>query len=388
MAEPKLRFKDENGKNYPEWKTSKMESLGCFDKGRLLSKADISETGIPMILYGELYTHYKEVAYEIQRKTEHDTDGLYISKGGEVILPCSGETPEDISTATCVMKQGVALGGDLIVFTPYEIDGRIMSYILNHPQKYKIASVAQGKSVVHISASSIKKLDMTYPVSNEEQQKIAELFSSVDEVIVTLTEEVRLWEEKKKGVMQKIFSQEVRFKDENGEDYPEWDYKKIGDTLEYEQPTKYIVKNADYNGSLYPVLTANKAFILGYTDEEIGVYNRGEVIIFDDFTCDSKYVDFGFKVKSSAIKLLTQKDKSTSLRFMYEYLKSINQKPLGHQRHWISVFQEMYIPIPCLAEQQKIADCLSSIDEVIAIKKQKLETWKNIKKGLLQQMFV
>lgn len=201
----KVRFKDENGEDYPEWQTSKLGELGSFDKGKVLSKADIAESGIPMILYGELYTSYSEVAYKIQRKTEHEIDGLYLSKGGEVILPCSGETPEDISTATCVMVSGVALGGDLIIFTPYKIDGRIISYILNHQQKYKIASVAQGKSIVHISANSIKKLDISYPVSVKEQQKIADCLSSIDEVIAIKKQKLETWKNIKKGLLQQMF---------------------------------------------------------------------------------------------------------------------------------------------------------------------------------------
>lgn len=200
-----VRFKNDDGSDYPEWKTDKMDILGTFEKGRILSKADISDNGIPMILYGELYTRYSEVATTIERKTEHDIKGLFLTKGGEVIIPCSGETPEDISTATCVLPSGVALGGDLIIFTPYDIDGRIISYILNHQQKYKIASKAQGKSIVHISQDTLKTLDLTYPTDVEEQQKIADFLSNFDTAIDLAKQELEKWKLLKKGLLQQMF---------------------------------------------------------------------------------------------------------------------------------------------------------------------------------------
>ncbi|MCT4035275.1 restriction endonuclease subunit S [Elizabethkingia anophelis] len=144
------------------------------------------------------------------------------------------------------------------------------------------------------------------------------------------------------------------------------EYIQIKDTLNYEQPTKYLVTNTDYSpdSSLNPVLTANKAFILGYTDELFGVYNKGNCIIFDDFTMDMKFVDFPFKVKSSAIKILTAKP-NVNLKFIFEYLSFLNLSSNEHKRHYISEIEPMKIQLPNYIQQKHVADFLSSIDDKV-----------------------
>ena len=119
-----------------------------------------------------------------------------------------------------------------------------------------------------------------------------------------------------------------------------WSTKQIGSLLDFERPDKYIVKSENYNArNTIPVLTANKSFILGYTDEDFGVYKNTPAIIFDDFTTDSKFVDFPFKIKSSAIKILKAKDKDVDLKFVYEVMKSVNFSIANHKRHYISQYQ-------------------------------------------------
>ena len=121
-----VRFKADDGSDFPDWEEKTLGDLGEFIKGAPLSKADIAPEGNPMILYGELYTTYGEVAYEIARSTNRNVDDKYRSKIGDVLIPTSGETPEEISTATCVMKEGVILAGELYIYrTVDEIDGRI-----------------------------------------------------------------------------------------------------------------------------------------------------------------------------------------------------------------------------------------------------------------------
>ena len=114
------------------WTTEKIGKLGSFTKGAALSKADITETGTPFILYGELYTTYKEVVRTVVRTTSASVDDVYFSRIGDVVIPTSGETPEEISTASCVMVPNVILAGDLNIFRSKIVDGRIMSYLLNH----------------------------------------------------------------------------------------------------------------------------------------------------------------------------------------------------------------------------------------------------------------
>ena len=165
----------------------------------------------------------------------------------------------------------------------------------------------------------------------------------------------------------------------------DWSVKKIKDLLKFEQPTKYIVERSSYasNGKT-PVLTANKSFVLGYTNETNGVYTDTPAIIFDDFTTDSKYVDFPFKIKSSAIKILKSKDENTDLKFVYEIMKSFAFPIANHKRHYISQYQELDIVIPPIKEQKKIAEILSSVDKEIQKVEEIISKTEKFKKGLMQ----
>ena len=133
---------------------------------------------------------------------------------------------------------------------------------------------------------------------------------------------------------------------------------RLGDLLDYEQPTKYIVESTQYNDSYdTPVLTANQAFILGYTDEKTGIFTDVPVIIFDDFTTDTKFVDFPFKVKSSAMKILKNRDpKRADIRYLYQIIKTIKFNAETHKRYWISEYSNIEIPLPPLDVQQQIVD--------------------------------
>ncbi|KKU44553.1 MAG: type IC HsdS subunit [Berkelbacteria bacterium GW2011_GWA2_46_7] len=233
----------------------------------------------------------------------------------------------------------------------------------------------------------------------EEQQKIADFLMAVDEKIAVVRKRIDLLKKYKKGVMQAIFSQTLRFKpahrslggvgDENGNDFPDWEEKKLGEIFEYEQPTKYIVKSTEYSNShKTPVLTAGKTFILGYTDETDNIFeDRLPVVIFDDFTTASQFVDFPFKVKSSAMKILKTKN-GVSPKVGYELLRRIKFSADDHKRYWIGTFQNFKVFIPSEAEQKKIADFLTSLDDKINLEERKLEQANRFKKALLQQMFV
>ena len=167
---------------------------------------------------------------------------------------------------------------------------------------------------------------------------------------------------------------------------PGWELRQLSDVLDYEQPGKYIVRDASYHKAGTPVLTANKSFILGHTGETDGIYHNVPVIIFDDFTTDAKHVDFSFKVKSSAIKILKLRG-DDELRLVYELMSGIRFDPTQHKRYWISQYQHLEIPLPCKSEQRKIADCLGSLDDLIAAVGRKLEALRQHKKGLMQQLF-
>ena len=154
------------------WTTAKIGDLGSFTKGAPLSKADITPDGTPFILYGELYTTYHEVINTVIRRTQAQPEKQHYSRVGDVIIPTSGETPEEISTAACVMLPDIILAGDLNIFRSSKIDGRIMSYILNHIVNGQIARIAQGKSVVHVQASELSKIEISYPDYNTQREMI------------------------------------------------------------------------------------------------------------------------------------------------------------------------------------------------------------------------
>ena len=165
----------------------------------------------------------------------------------------------------------------------------------------------------------------------------------------------------------------------------DWEQRKFGDLFEYERPDAYIVKSDNYNNDFnMPVLTANKAFILGYTNEA-NSYNKPS-IIFDDFTLDRKYVDFPYMLKSSAIKILTSKNQH-NLRFLFERLNSTRFEVLGHARHYISVVQNTTTLCPSIDEEVCISNLLTKFDELITLHQRKLDNLKLKKKALLQKLF-
>jgi len=155
------------------------------------------------------------------------------------------------------------------------------------------------------------------------------------------------------------------------------DYFSIGSVVEYEQPSSYIVTNTDYsNGYSIPVLTAGQSFILGFTNENEGIYNASKdnpVIIFDDFTGSFKWVDFAFKVKSSAMKMLTAKSDKVLLRFIYHTMGKIGFSSNEHKRLWISMYSEIIIPIPPLPIQLEIVRILDTFTNLQAELEAELE---------------
>ena len=186
------------------WTTAKIGDLGSFTKGAPLSKADIAPDGTPFILYGELYTTYHEVINAVIRRTQAQPEKQYYSRVGDVIIPTSGETPEEISTAACVMLPDIILAGDLNIFRSSKIDGRIMSYILNHIVNGQIARIAQGKSVVHIQASELSKIEISYPDYNT-QCKMISVFETIATRIKSVENELTYLRTMQNALSQQLF---------------------------------------------------------------------------------------------------------------------------------------------------------------------------------------
>lgn len=241
----------------------------------------------------------------------------------------------------------------------------------------------------NLSGDIVKSIPIPFP-KKLEQQKIASCLLSLDDLIEEHSQKLVILKEHKKGLMQNLFQQEgekvpkVRFKEFEGD----WEERELNTFLDYLQPTDYLVKSTDYNDDYkIPVLTAGKSFILGYTNETEGTFKENlPVIIFDDFTTASQFVDFPFKGKSSAMKILTAK-KNVDIKFIFEAMQLIKYEVGVHQRHWISIYSNLKISAPKLKEQQKIANCLFSLDELIFAQTEKIEQLKLHKKGLMQGLF-
>ena len=211
--------------------------------------------------------------------------------------------------------------------------------------------------------------------SQQEQEKIVKILNCCDKVIEL--KEKLICEEIKKNIN---CSRKVLKKLKG-------DTVEIGEILDYEQPTKYIVKNQyknKQNEEDIPVLTANKAFIKSYTNEKFGIYDNLPVIIFDDFTVENKYVTFPFKVQSSAMKILKPKNPNINLLFVYKSMQLLKFKANDHKRYYLSEYQYMPINLPDIETQNRTVEILSKIDRKIELLQQELEQYKQLKKSLSQ----
>ena len=248
-------------------------------------------------------------------------------------------------------------------------------YYLKYKYKREMLIKSFGSTFLEISKSNVENIKIKIP-SKEEQFMIANFLSLLDKKIELQSkkiEDLKLFKLSIKNNIFKSFDKEQKMS--------------IEELLEFEQPTKYIVKSEEYtdNRDDIPVLTANKAFILGYCKE--GNFYNKECIIFDDFTLDMKYVNFAFKVKSSAIKILTPKE-NINIKYIYEYMQFLNLHSDEHKRHYISIVQKIQIPVPIFEIQNKIATQLNCFDSKIELENNKLLKLTELKKGFMQNMFV
>ena len=404
MAMHKLRFKADDGSDFPAWKCKTLGELGTFQKGAPLSKAAISDNGTPLILYGELYTTYEEVAYNIVRRTEKKVEPKFLSHIGDVLIPTSGETAEEISTATCVMQEGVILGSDLLIYRPVPwLDGRILSYVINHQVKQEISRVAQGPQIVHVNKKDISKIKAYVPSSQAEQRKITEFLDAIDDIIAKQQAEIEAWEQYKKGVAQKLFSQEVRFKADDGSDFPAWEsiplamacdinpkteplaaqfyYMDLNsvDSGQWNEPQ--LLQRDDAPSRAQRVATLDDVFF-----QSVRPYNQGHYHI-------TRLLDKQIVASTGFIQTRMRNGCNSFLYHMFfeeGFNKEINLRCTGSNYPAINAteFGKIVISLPSSPEQRKIAECLDAIDEVIALAKAELEKWHELKKGLLQQLFV
>ena len=259
-----------------------------------------------------------------------------------------------------------------------------MNLIFNTKQVIaEFKNISKGTtSVAAIYPNDMLKVIINIPPI-QEQNSIAKALSDVDNMISSLEKLIAKKKAVKQGAMQELLTGKKRLPGFTGE----WEAYKLDELLQYEQPTKYIVHSAKYAEQGIPVLTAGKSLILGYTTENDGIYENLPVIIFDDFVTSSKYITYRFKVKSSAMKMLTLKNEEMNLKLIFELMQMIDFVPVDHQRHWISQYSQFEIKLPpTIEEQTAIASILADMDNEIEALEQKFEKTRQIKQGMMQQL--
>ena len=250
---------------------------------------------------------------------------------------------------------------------------------------YDFSSFAEAVSarsgIPKINRNELAEYRVALPTSPE-QRVIAEALSDVDALLGAMEALIDKKRAIKLAVMQQLLTGKTRLSGFSRE----WEKKRIRDLVTYERPDRYIVQSTEYTdrGDV-PVLTANKSFILGYTDEAFGVCHDLPVIVFDDFTTDRKYATFPFKVKSSAIKLLHPKDDRVSLRYVFERMQLIRFRLGDHKRYYISEYQNLELLAPDYDEQVAIVSELSDMDAEITALERRRDKTRAIKEGIMQQ---
>ena len=405
---PKLRFPE--FRKADRWEEKRLGEVASFFKGKGISKAEIATNGRrPCIRYGELYTRYGEVIDKVFSRTDADDAELFFSRSNDVIIPGSGETKLDIAKASCVMHDDVALGGDLNVIRTKH-NGVFLSYYFNGPKKRDIAMVAQGDTVVHLYPSQLEKLAIALP-KDAEQQKIASCLSSVDELIAAQARKLDSLKTHKKGLMQQLFPREgeslprLRFPEFKNKGV--WEVKTMGSFASFSSGGTPSKDNPAYwNGSI-PWISASSMYDLiiekadhYVTPLAIGsgtrIAKKGSILIlvrgsmlFKRVPICVAGIDVAFNQDVKALDV----DASINTSFLLYQLSAfqsripINETGIGAGKIELEHLKEFELFFPEGPEQHRIADCLTSLDDLIAAQTQKLTALKTHKKGLMQQLF-
>ncbi len=234
-----------------------------------------------------------------------------------------------------------------------------------------------------LALTRIRMFAIPLPPTEAEQRAIAAALSDVDALLTGLERLIAKKRDLKQGAVQQLLTGQIRLPGFHGE----WESKKFSDLLTFERPDRYLVKSTDYEeGGDTPVLTANKSFILGHTNETFGICESLPVILFDDFTTDSKYVDFPFKVKSSAIKILRSRRSEVSLRFVAERMRLVRFPGGEHKRYYISEYQHLELPTPDPEEQCAVAAVLHDMDAELAALAARRDKTRDLKQAMMQEL--
>ena len=385
MNAPKLRFKEFND----EWSTENLSKVVTFSKGNSLSKSDLDESGpYPCILYGELYTKYHEVIRKVFSKTNHNSGNVVKSKYGDILIPASGETPVDISTASCLLLDNVLLGGDINILSPKNCDGRFISYVISNNKRKSIARVAQGHSIVHLYSENLKKIKLDIP-SLKEQKKIADMLELLDKKIELQIKKIEALK------LFKSYTKSEIFKNGNhvcklGAILNKWNKKNKDGAINYvesisnkagfiPQSEQFEDRNvASKNLRNYYVI---KKGVFGYNPSRLNV---GSLALKEN--------DF-ISVVSPLYECFTTTQNNT---YLFEWFNSNNFKKEtfskfeGGVRNTLNFNNLCDIPInlPDIETQNQYAKYFNKINFKISLEEQKLSELVKFKKGLLQDMFI
>jgi len=387
---PKLRFPE--FREAEGWETTVLGEQATILKGKGISKADLDPKGSQAcIRYGELYTRYGETIKDVTSRTHLPPAQLVFSKVEDVVIPSSGETKIDIAKASCVLAADIALGGDLNIIRS-KLNGIFLSYYLNGPKRLDIAKVAQGDTVVHLYPHQLEALRIDFP-SLPEQQKIADCLSSLDDLIAAHSRKLDSLKTHKKGLMQQLFPREgktqprLRFPEFQGAG--EWKCRMLGDAVKSFKTGKLdanaMVENGQYRfytcaKNYYRIdkyafegealLIAGNGAHLGYIHHYTGKFNAYQrTYVLQQFEVNVLFLRYLLERYLPSRIQLEVKDGNTP----YIVMSTLTEMPLVIPRN--------------TNEQQRIASCLSSLDDLIAAQVQKLEALKTHKKGLMQQLF-
>ncbi|WP_195504257.1 restriction endonuclease subunit S [Bacteroides xylanisolvens] len=366
---PHLRFPEFSG----EWVETTLGKISEITKGSGISKDQLSEQGSPCILYGELYTKYKsEIIDEVYSRTELDSSSLVKSKANDVIIPCSGETAIDISTARCVPFDNILLGGDLNIIRLKHDDGGFFAYQLNGARKKDIARVAQGVSVVHLYGENLKQIRVYHP-NIEEQKKITRLLSLIDERIATQNKIIEKLETLIKGIVETVISSQKP-------------NTLIKNCLECNSSTLQESQVAETG--TFPVYGATD--ISGYT-ETAGINGESILIIKDGSGVGTVKFVSGEYSYIGTLNSLTAKD-GYCLKYIYFALQRFSFEPyktgMAIPHIYFKDYGKAKIYCPSFSLQTLIAQKLSLIENKMEVEKRIILCYQLQRSYLLSRMFI
>lgn len=364
-----------------DWVLKKLGDIGTISSGTtpLRSKAEFHMGTIPWVKTTDLNNSIiKDTEEKITQLALQNTS-LKLYPRGTVLVAMYGGFNQIGRTGILAIEATINQALSAIIVDQNKIDPNFLIAWLNGNVSHWKSYAGSSRKDPNITSRDVAHFPFPL-IRIAEQTAIANLLSTWDRAIELNTQLIVQKELQKKWLMQQLLTGKKRLKGFSGK----WEDTELSALLEYEQPTKYLVKDTLYNDSYStPVLTAGKTFILGYTNEVDGICTDIPVLIFDDFTTALKYVDFPFKAKSSAMKLLRPKP-NVNLKFVYESIQMINYVVGGHERHWISKFAYLTIPCPSLQEQTAIANLLQAADSEIQLLQTKKNNLAIQKKGLMQ----